>query len=298
MNGVKCGIALGGGGARGLAHVGVLQVLEREGFPIDLVTGTSMGGLVGGIYGLLGNTAALLNLIEKPADNDATRWSRAPRPELYESRRFRRWLRDLFGERTFADLHWPMAFTAVDIDSGEEIAFNRGPVAPAIWATTAIPGIYAPVLINGRRMVDGGMLDPVPVSVARRMGAAITIAVDVLPEMDRRVSDLPPGYRQAMVRKIGVAADLIGKSFDIMCGRMRDLRLQADPPDLLITPDLRGISAMDYSDGARIISRGLASGEAAVPQIRALRDRALAARDPSRDGRAAAAPLPAPERQS
>jgi predicted acylesterase/phospholipase RssA len=83
-----------------------------------------------------------------------------------------------------------------------------------------------------------------------------------------------------------------------MCGRMRDLRLQADPPDLLITPDLRGISAMDYSDGARIIARGLAAGEAAAPQIRALRDRALAARDPSRDGRAAAAPLPAPERQS
>ena len=124
------------------------------------------------------------------------------------------------------------------------------------------------------------------------------IAVDVLPEADRRVSDLPPGYRQAMLGKIGVAADLIGKSFDIMCGRMRDLRLQADPPDLLITPDLRGISAMDYSDGERIITRGLAAADAVAPQIRALRDRLLAARDPRRNGHGAGAPLPAPERQA
>src|SRR5690349_207460 len=92
MRSVKSGLVLGGGGSRGLAHVGVLQVLEREGYPIDLITGTSMGGLMAGIYGLLGNSGALLELIASTPSDQATRLSRAPRAEIYESRRFRAWL--------------------------------------------------------------------------------------------------------------------------------------------------------------------------------------------------------------
>jgi predicted acylesterase/phospholipase RssA len=193
---VRSGIVLGGGGARGLAHVGVLAVLEREGYPIDLLTGTSMGGLIAGIYGLLGGSQAIVDLLDARPPGEATRMSRAPRPELYESRPFRRWLRDLFAGRTFADLRWPIGLTAVDLDSGAELAITRGPVAPAIWATTAIPGIYAPVEANGRRLVDGGVLNPVPVDLARRMGATIALAVDVLPEADHAVHGDTPGQDQ------------------------------------------------------------------------------------------------------
>ena len=184
----RSGLVLGGGGARGLAHAGVLQVLEREGYPIDLIAGTSMGGLVAGLYGLYGNTRALLDLITRPADNEATKWSRAPRPELMESRRFRRWLRQVVGERTFADLQWPIAMTAVDLDTGEEVVINQGPVVAGIYATTAIPGVYTPITINGRWLVDGGLLNPLPVDVAQRMGATVTLAVDVLPDNNRRVA--------------------------------------------------------------------------------------------------------------
>ncbi|HMA37148.1 MAG TPA: patatin-like phospholipase family protein [Chloroflexia bacterium] len=292
---VKSGLVLGGGGARGLAQIGVLQVLERESYPVDLIAGTSMGGLIAGLYGLLGSSAALRELMAQPADNQATAFSRAPRAELYESRRFRRWLRTLFADRTFADLHWPVAVTAVDIDSGQELAINRGPVAPALWATTAIPGIYAPVEINGRRLVDGGVLNPLPVDLARRLGARVVLAVDVLPEPDRPAARLPIVYHQAMVRKVGVAMDLMAKSFDLLLSAQRDYRLRDWPADLLITPDLRGFRAMAYDQGAEIVARGVAAAEAVLPEIRRLRDQLLAAQPAANGGYQAGTIVPAQE---
>ncbi len=274
----RSGLVLGGGGSRGLAHIGVLQVLEREGYPIDLITGSSMGGLIAGVYGLLGNARALLDLVNTPADNAPMRFSHAPRAEIYELRRFRRWLRDLFAERTFADLLRPVAMTAVDLDTGEEIVINRGPVAVAIWATTALPGIYTPVQVNGRRLVDGGLLNPVPVDVAHRLGATVTLAVDVLPDADRRVGDLPAAYHRAMLHKVPVALDILSKAFDIAVCAQRDHRLRLAPPDLFIQPDLHGMSAVVYDDPATFIARGVAAAEAKLPEIRRLRDRLLAAR--------------------
>jgi NTE family protein len=274
----RSGLVLGGGGARGQAHAGVLQVLEREGYPIDLIAGTSMGGLIAGLYGLFGNTRELVDLISRPADNEATRWSRAPRPELMESRRFRRWLRQIVGERTFADLHWPVAMTAVDIDTGEEVVIHKGSVVVGIYATTAVPGVYTPITINGHWLVDGGLLDPVPVDVAQRMGATVTLAVDVLPGADRRVARLPTAYHRAMLRKFKVSMGILGKSFDIVVGAQRDYRLRDTPPDLLITPDLRGLLHDDYHRGEELVARGIAAAEAALPEIRRLRDRILAER--------------------
>jgi NTE family protein len=295
---VRSGIVLGGGGARGLAQVGVLAVLEREGYPIDLLTGTSMGGLIAGIYGLLGGSQAIVDLLDARPPGEATRMSRAPRPELYESRPFRRWLRDLFAGRTFADLRWPIGLTAVDLDSGAELAITRGPVAPAIWATTAIPGIYAPVEANGRRLVDGGVLNPVPVDLARRMGATIALAVDVLPEPDHAAARMPAIYHQAMLRKFGVMSDHISKAFDILLAAQRDSRLRESPPDLLITPDLHGVSTVDYTRGPEIIERGVAAAEAVLPEIRRLRDRLLAAQVQNPNGHRPGAPLPVQEHLS
>jgi len=277
--------------------VGVLQVLEREGYPIDLITGTSMGGMITGFYGLLGSSDALLDLIAQPADNEATRYSRAPRPELYESRRFRRWLRGIFGNTTFADLKWPAAMVATDLDSGEELVINRGPVLAGIFATTALPGIYTPVEVNGRRLVDGGVLNPVPVDVAKRMGATVTLAVDVLPDVDRPAAHLPPSYHQAMMRKVGVAMDILSKAVDIMLGSIRDYRLRDDPPDLLITPELHGLSTTEYHRADEFIARGVDAAEAVLPEIRRLRDRILEERARA-NGRGADTPFPVRERRA
>ena len=289
----RSGLVLGGGAARGLAHVGVLQVLEREGYPIDLIAGTSMGGLIGGLYGLLGSSAALRELQAQPANNRATGFSRAPRPEIYESRYFRRWLRGLFGERTFADLRWPMGMTAVDIDTGVEVVITQGPVVAAIWATTALPGLYTPVEINGRRLVDGGVLNPVPVDLAKRMGATVTLAVDVLPERDAPAARLSGRYHQAMLRKVGVALSILSKSFDVMLSAQRDYRLRECPPDLLITPDLRDFGTSDYGRGPEFVARGVAAAEAVLPEIRRLRDRVLATREAGRNGHIAGQTVPA-----
>ncbi len=281
---LKSGLVLGGGAARGLAHIGVLQVLEREGYPIDLIAGTSMGGLVAGLYGLAGSVAGLIEIQQRPAKNRATAYSRGLRPEILESRGFRAWLRELFGDRTFADLHWPIGMTAVDVDSGEEVAFNRGPVAPAIWATTAIPGVYAPVRVRGRVLVDGGVLNPVPVDLAQRMGATVTLAIDVLPDSNEPAPRMPPGYGRAMVSKFGVALGLVSKSFDIVLAAQRDYRLRDSPPDLLIRPDLHGLSTRDYHRADEFIIRGAAAAEAQLLQIRALRDRIQAGQEPRRNG--------------
>jgi NTE family protein len=270
---MKSGLVLGGGAALGLSHIGVLQVLEREGYPIDLITGTSMGGLIGGLYALAGSTARLIEYQNEPLDNRrATDVSRAPRAEMLESRRYRAWLRRLFADKTFADLHWPLAVTAVDIDSGEELAFNRGPVAPAIWATTAIPGVYAPVKIRGRLVVDGGVLNPVPVDLAKRLGATVTLAIDVLPDKTVPAPRLPQPFHRAMLGKFGVSMGLLSKSFDIMLSAQRDYRLRDTPPDLLIRPDLAGFDTRDYHRAEELVAVGVAAAEAVLPQIRALRD--------------------------
>jgi NTE family protein len=293
----KSGLVLGGGGSRGLAHVGVLQVLEREGYPIDLITGTSMGGMIAGFYGLLGSSDALIDLIAQPADTNATRLSRAPRPEIYESRYFRRWLRTIFGDKTFADLHWPVAMTAVDIDTGEEIVIKQGPVLAGIFATTALPGMYTPIEINGRWLVDGGVLDPVPVGLAQQMGATVTLAVDVLSDVDRPVARLPSNYRQAMLRKVGVSMDILSKAFDVMLGAVRDYRLREEAPDLLITPELHGLSTTEYHRADEFIARGVSAAEAVLPQIRHLRDRLLEERARG-NGHAAGVPLPTQEQRA
>ncbi|MGI8588239.1 MAG: patatin-like phospholipase family protein [Chloroflexia bacterium] len=292
---IKSGLVLGGGGARGLAHVGVLQVLEREGYPIDVIAGTSMGALIGCMYGVFGSSAGLLGVIEQGAAVSATGWSRAPRAEMFESRHFRRWLGGLFAGRTFADLRWPTGVTAVDIDTAEEFALTQGPVAPAVWAATAIPGVYAPVEINGRRLVDGGVLNPVPVDLAKRLGASVTIAVDVLPESDRPTTRMPQGYRSAMMYKLPATMELLSKAFDIVLAVQRDNRLRECPPDLLITPNLRGVGSFAYHRAQEVVEIGVAAAEAVLPQIRLLRDQLLEGRAQPENGHRKA-PLPAGER--
>src|SRR4051794_19871986 len=132
------GLALGGGGARGLAHLGVLRVLEREGFPIDLIAGSSIGGVVGAVYALYGSLEQMEPQLEAGLKAGTSRYSISTRLEMLDSRPYRRWLRQIFGQLTFDDLKIPLAVTAVDIDSGEDIVLRRGQIVPAVSATSAI----------------------------------------------------------------------------------------------------------------------------------------------------------------
>lgn len=179
----KIGLALSGGGARGLAHIGVLKEFERVGIPVSLLAGTSMGGLVATAYAA-GYTPAEM-------EERALHFSRLKelmklidltpqRRGLLEGQKVRNYIRTWLGDHlTFADLKIPTTLTAVDLLSGREILLSSGPILPAVFATIAMPGIFKPVFENGRVLADGGVLDNLPVLPVQQMGADCVIAVDV-----------------------------------------------------------------------------------------------------------------------
>ncbi|GAP14665.1 predicted esterase of the alpha-beta hydrolase superfamily [Longilinea arvoryzae] len=183
MEAKKIGLALSGGGARGLAHIGVLKVLEKAGIPISLLAGTSMGGLVAVTYAAGFSPAEI--------EDRALRFSHLrefmklvdltpQRRGLLEGQKVRNYIREWLGERlTFADLKIPTTLTAVDLLTGSEILLSSGSVLPAVYATIAVPGIFKPVLDDGRILVDGGVLDNLPIQLVKQAGADCVIAVDV-----------------------------------------------------------------------------------------------------------------------
>ncbi|MFN8472555.1 MAG: patatin-like phospholipase family protein [Anaerolineae bacterium] len=272
----KLGLALGGGGARGLAHIGVLRVLEKEGVSPDLITGTSMGGLIGALYAsgmsldeieanLMGfgqRATSMLRLM------DVGIWSGA----LVQGAKVYDLLATLLGpERTFAELNLPVAVVATDIISGREIVLREGKVVDALRATISVPGVFAPVTYDKYRLVDGGILNNVPVDVARSMGADTVIAVDVLPHYGAN----EPGAEPA-VRPITLPGTLgmMQQAYDIqmiMVSALTDLRLKAFPPDVMIWPDLPTDVTLffGFKRATDIIAAGQQAAEAALPQIRA-----------------------------
>nr|HMT20737.1 patatin-like phospholipase family protein [Promineifilum sp.] len=186
----RLGLVLGGGGARGLAHIGVLHVLEQAGIPIDYLAGTSMGGLVGALFAAgipfpvveqevarLGDVKEQLRLIDVSITSAGL---------SIRGRRIYNFMADLLGDDlTFADLRLPLAMASVDLKTGRPIVLQGGLVIDAVRATISIPGVFEPVELGDYRLVDGGVLNNVPVDIALDMGATRTIAVDVLPSYDR-----------------------------------------------------------------------------------------------------------------
>jgi NTE family protein len=174
------GLALGSGSARGLAHIGVLRAIEEAGIPIGPIAGTSMGAVVGAVHaaGRLPSLADALSALDWP--RIATFFDVVlPKSGLIDGARISRFVRDQIAARDFADLLRPFAAVAADLASGEEVAIRSGDVIEAVRASISVPGIFTPARWNGRLLVDGGVVNPVPVSVARALGAEAVIAVDV-----------------------------------------------------------------------------------------------------------------------
>lgn len=179
----KIGLALGGGVAKGLGHIGVIRALLELGVPIDCVAGTSSGSVVGALL------AAAMTPDQIEAIAKATRWRDLvkpviPRLGLLDGGRLEHLLVKVLGDRRIEDLALPFACVATDIVTGEEVVIRTGPLAPAIRASCSMPGFFTPVEIDGRLLVDGGVVDNVPVDVARSLGADFVIAVDVSGRID------------------------------------------------------------------------------------------------------------------
>ena len=183
MADIKVGLALGSGSARGLAHIGVLKVLVKEGIPIDMIAGTSAGAIIGGMYATgmpvteIENTAKVLSHRKYAFLVDPT----LPRTGLIKGKKVKEALKQYFKDTDFQDLKMPFACVSTDLETGEAIIIKTGKVLEAVDASISIPIIFSMVEKDGRHLVDGGLVNPVPVSVLKDMGADYIIAVNVTP---------------------------------------------------------------------------------------------------------------------
>jgi len=266
----RVGLALSGGGARGLAHIGVLKVLEREEIPVDCLAGTSMGGVIAAAYAAGMSVAE----IERQALVMA-RWRNLlsladlslPRRGLFKGDRLLAYFERHLGQRTFADLALPLALVAVDLNTGQEIILREGPVALAVRATVALPGLLAPVEMDGRRLADGGLLNNLPADVVRQMGAEVVIAVDVSAEH----GELWRNHIRWAPEGVAEAIQVLGESLGVMMSAINEQKMKQARPEILIRPDIpAGVSALaGFNRADESIGSGERAAEAALPCIRA-----------------------------
>lgn len=247
----KVALVLGGGGARGLAHIGLLKVLEREDIKPDLVVGTSMGAVVAASY----CTGLSPVKIEKRAT--ALSWTDLvdpviPKLGLLEGDKLRNVIEELLEGKTFLDTIIPLAVVTTDIEKAEEVVFTSGDLTKILRASCSWPGIFNPPRIDGRLVVDGGIKNSVPVSIAKRIGADFIIACDVgfCVTTDIEITSLPRMMLQ---------------SFQIM-GRELNSH-QSKEADIIIEPDLDNLDQMAFDKTSDIIHRGQEATEKALPKI-------------------------------
>lgn len=273
--GQKLGLALGGGGVRGLAHIGVLKALEGAQIPVDIIAGTSMGGVIGGQFAAGRPARAILEESRRMASITnlarVVEW-RFGRRGLIRGRQLADYFDQLLGPvTTFADLAIPLALTATDLRSGEEVVLNSGPVGIAMRASMALPGILDPVVIGDRLLVDGGLRNNVPADVARHMGADVILAVDVSAAVNLVAEPLEAATRS--LAGILSPRDLVGdlmQTVMIMIKALTDIKLALGQPTVLLRPELpAGVTSLG---GVALLDDIVAAGEqatiAALPLLR------------------------------
>lgn len=270
-------IALGGGGARGYAHIGVLRRLEKEGFRVRAVAGTSAGGIVAAAYAS-GHTPDEIEAIFSKIDQSKL-FARGTDegPGLLGLSGATKVLEEFLGERTFADLEIPCAMAAVDINSATEVVLSEGRVLDAVLATIAIPGAFPPKLMGHYRLVDGGVLDPVPVSLARHLAPRLPVVAVVLsPRMEQpgRFSSFPLPVKvpvQIVERltktRVAQAFNVFMESIDVGGRMIAELRLEIDNPDVIIRPAVDGIGLLDSVDVHHVAQLGEDATDALMPDL-------------------------------
>ena len=252
----KVGLALGGGAARGFAHIGVIQVLEEAGIQVDLVVGTSAGSVVAALYASGSGGLALSKLADGMDESTLTDWA-FPGRGLLRGEALAKYIRDNVGGKSIEQMRIPLGIVATDLDTGAPILFRRGDPGVAVRASSAVPAVFQPVRIGTREYVDGGLVSPVPVRFAREMGAEIVIAVDITATPDGNAT--------------GDAMRMLLQTFSIMGRSINHFELR--DADVVLTPSLSGVLSADFASRKRSIAAGR---EAATAALSALRARILA----------------------
>jgi NTE family protein len=245
----RVGVALGGGFARGIAHLGVLRVLQEAQIPIDCLTGTSAGAMLAIAYASGHTITEIVRQARATRFKDFGSW-KLSWLGLASNQRLEHYPRRFLGVMTFEDLKIPLAIAATDLASGKAVYFSHGQLGPALRASCAYPGMFVPVEIDGRLLVDGFLAAPVPVDAARGLGADIVIAVFLENANNRRPTSI---------------VDVIGLSFGIL-QRHADLEWRR-AADIIIEPNVKDFLWDDFEKTSELIAAGEAAGRAALPKI-------------------------------
>jgi NTE family protein len=257
---MKLGIALGGGGAKGYAHIGVLKTFTKFGIEFDVISGTSIGALVGAVYAS-GNLDKLEEI--------ATKFSTVDIPLLlsptiskqgfFSGKKMGEFLKEIIPESNIEELPKSYSAVCVDLNKPQIVTLTKGNLVTAVRASISIPGIFTPIKSGKQLLVDGGVLEPVPVEAARNMGADIVVAVDLLSK-SKNYRDLQDATIIDIMQKTSIATQQALTKF----------RMQLHPPDLVIEPDISDLGILDFKNGKKVIKIGEAETKKMIPQIKKL----------------------------
>ena len=250
---LKIGLVLGGGAARGFAHIGVIQVLEEAGIRPNLVVGTSAGSLVAALYASGKTGTQLQKVAEMMEEATFADWtlpifSRG----MLRGEALSRYVSTQVNGRLIESMPLPLGIVATDLNNGQGVLFQRGDTATAVRASSAVPALFQPVKISGRDYVDGGLVSPVPVRYARQMGAELIIAVDI--------SSAPESNAASDTLQI------LMQTFSIMSKSINNFELR--DADVVVRPALMGVASSDFGARRRSIEAGRVAMHALLPQLR------------------------------
>jgi len=302
---IKVGLALGSGSARGWAHIGAIEAIEEAGVPIHYIAGTSIGAFVGAVYA----TGHLASLKEFALQMD---WKKVisyfdvvfPKSGFMDGKK----VHELFSlhtdAKTFADFNIPVRMVATDLKTGKKVVIDSGNIIEGIRASVSVPGVFTPVKRGDQWLVDGGLVDPVPVSVVRNMGADFVIAVDLNSDLINHdyklnkkpsIETLPKKERNELVIRIAAQynsaekavkakinrwissstkspniIDVMGTSLGIMQEQLSRINLAMDPPNILIQPRLGDLKMFDFDQAERSIKEGYTQAKYQIDNIKSI----------------------------
>lgn len=273
-------LALGGGGAKGNAHIGVIRRLQKEGFYIKAVAGTSFGGIVAVFYALGYSPDEIEDMFASLDQKRLYGHGEGEGPSLLGLGGATKWLKSVIGDRTFADLKIPCILTAADLRSGREVLLSDGSLVDAILATIAIPGIFPPKRMDSFELVDGGALNPVPVAPARSLASNLPVVAVVLTTplgVPARTWTIPlPAYVPNVILErlsrlsYTQALDVFIRSLDMVNRAVTEYRLAVDKPEVIIRPPVTHIDVLEQVDVRAVAKLGEQAAEAALPEIKRL----------------------------
>ena len=267
-------LALGGGGSKGFAHLGVIRALQSAGFNIRTIAGTSAGGMAAAVFAAGFSPSEIIQRVSSIRQDNLYGFGRGP--ALLDNKGIQSILQEFLGELSFSDLRIPCAVTAVDLVKMEEVILCDGKVIDAVMATIAVPGIFPPRERGEQVLVDGMVLNPVPVRLARSLDPKLpVVAVSLTPEPERWKISSPwdstpanPLLRSISRLRVAKAFDVYLRSMDITLHMLGEIRLEVDKPEVIIRPDVSKIGSLDRVNVKTVAELGEAAVESALSDLR------------------------------